>query len=133
MARALPQGFRRKKNGSIEYRFMIGEERFSVSGSTVKECREKERKKRDTVAAGQYIRNEKITVAEYFEEWERGRAGTVKEASLRVERRGIMPALNGALESHPFLNLRIKKRPLFFQHKSANSELHFHQNELNGL
>lgn len=93
MARALPQGFRRKKNGSIEYRFMIGEERFSVSGSTVKECREKERKKRDTVAAGQYIRNEKITVAEYFEEWERGRAGTVKEASLRVERRGIMPAL----------------------------------------
>lgn len=82
----LPQGFRWKKNGRIEYRFMIGSERFSVSGPTVTECRKKEREKRDKVAAGQYIRNEKITVRQYFDEWMKNRAGTVKESTINTEK-----------------------------------------------
>ena len=94
MARALPQGFRRKKNGSIEFRFTIGEDRFSVSGSTVKECREKERKKREAVAAGQYIRNEKITVADYYDEWEKAHSGAVKESTILAERIAFRPILD---------------------------------------
>lgn len=93
MARALPQGFRRKKNGSIEYRFMIGEQRFSVSGSTVKECRQKEREKAAKVAAGQYVRNEKVTLGEYYKEWEKAHAGTVKESTLNAERVAMRPVL----------------------------------------
>ncbi len=94
MAKELPQGFRRKKNGSIEYRFMIGDDRYSVSGTSVTECRKKERKKRDEVAAGQYVRNEKITLAEYYKEWEKAHAGTVRKSTLNTERVAFRPVLD---------------------------------------
>lgn len=94
MARALPQGFRRKANGSIEYRFMIGDQRFSVSGSTVRECREKERIKAAKVAAGQYTRNERITIRQYFEEWMKAREGTVTASSLHTVKTEMKPVLD---------------------------------------
>lgn len=93
MARALPPGFRRKKNGSLEYRFTIGSERFSVSGPTVTECRRKERERRDKIAAGQYVRNDKVTLSEYYSEWEKAHAGTVKESTLNAERVAMRPVL----------------------------------------
>lgn len=94
MTRTLPQGFRRKNSGSLEYRFMIGKQRFSVSGSTVGECRRKEREKRDLVAAGQYIRNDKVTLNEYFAEWEKAHERTVKESTILSERIGLKAILS---------------------------------------
>ena len=94
MARELPQGFRRKKNGSIEHRFMIGEERFSVSGATVKECRKKEQEKREKVAAGEYVRNDKVTLSEYCAEWQRAHEKTVKESTVIAERTALRPILD---------------------------------------
>lgn len=94
MARELPSGFRRKPNGSIEYRFMIGSERFSVSGANVTECRKKEREKRDKVAAGQYVRNEKITLTAYYQEWMTQHARSVKESTILAESKNIVPVLN---------------------------------------
>ena len=120
MARTLPQGFRRKDNGSLEYRFSIGDKRFSVSGSTVAECRRREREKRDAVAAGQYVRNDKITVQQYFDEWMKGRTGTVKESTLKAERVGFKPVLDeigsekvAKLERRQIIALQAKLREHF--------------------
>lgn len=91
--RRLPQGFRRKPNGQLEYRFSIGPERFSVSGATVKECREKETAKRAAAASG-YILNSKVTIRDYFTEYMENKAGTVKPVTIRVQKTAFAPVLD---------------------------------------
>ena len=73
---------------------MIGDQRFSVSGSTVRECREKERIKSAKVAAGQYTRNDRITVRQYFEEWMDRKKGTVRESTIRAQKTAFAPVLS---------------------------------------
>lgn len=79
MARkGLPQGFRRKPNGQLEYRFTVEGGRYSVSGASVKECREKELEKREALASAGYVKNAEVTFSRYFEEWMKSREGTVR-------------------------------------------------------
>lgn len=97
--KGLPAGFRRKKDkngnetGRLEYRFMIGRDRYSVTGSSVGECRRLEQEKRDYIAEHSYIRNDRITVKQYFEEWMQAKVGTVKESTLYTERKQFVPVL----------------------------------------
>ena len=87
---------RRKDNGRIEYRFMIGDKRYSVSGKTATECKRAEQAKREAVAAAAvagYIRNDDITVEQYFREWMAGKAGTVKESTIHQERKALKPVM----------------------------------------
>ena len=46
MARKLPVGFSIRDNGTLQHRFSIEGRRYTVHGSTVKECRDKEALKR---------------------------------------------------------------------------------------
>lgn len=98
--KGLPAGFRRKKDkagnetGRLEYRFTIGRERYSVTGSSVAECRELETLKRQQVAEHSYIRNDRITVEQYFDEWMKAKAGTVKESTLFTSAVEFRPVLD---------------------------------------
>jgi len=92
--KGLPAGFRKKKTGRLEYRFMIGSERYSVTGSSIGECRRLEQEKRDYIAAHSYIRNDRITVSEYCDEWMKSKAGTVKESTIFHEGRQIKPVID---------------------------------------
>ena len=91
--KGLPQGFRRKEGGKLEYRFVINCKRYSVTGSSVKECRDKETEKRAAVAAG-YVCNEKITVNQYFDEWMKQKARTVKESTLYTQKSAMKAILD---------------------------------------
>ena len=51
MAR-LPQGFYKTEGGSIRYRFTVDGVRYSVTGQSVKDCREKEVEKREEIRRG---------------------------------------------------------------------------------
>lgn len=98
--KGLPAGFRRKKDkdgnetGRLEYRFMVGDRRYSVTGSTVGECRRLEQEKRDFIAEHSYIRNDRITLEQYFDEWMKAKAGTVKESTLYTNQVEFRPVLD---------------------------------------
>ena len=87
----LPIGFRKRKNGSLEYRFFIGSARVSVSGQSVTECRKKERERREQAVAGGVVRDDKITVAKYFDLWLEQRKRTVKESTAYAESVRFLP------------------------------------------
>ena len=84
----LPLGFREisrpQKNGKtttcLEYRFYVDDVRYSVYGSTQKECRAKETQKRKALAEG-YIDNATITLSDYYKEWQERRKGEIKEST----------------------------------------------------
>lgn len=84
MAKKLPPGFQNYARGGLQYRFQIDGKRYSVYGRTVKECREKELKKRLEIEKGTYKSGRDQTCSEYFEKWQEARRGTVKETTLRV-------------------------------------------------
>lgn len=96
MAR-LPIGYRERKDGSIECRFMLAGKRHSCYAPTVKECREKERQLREEIAQGLYTKNKNLTLDKYYEEWKNARKGTIKgNTALGNEsryRNHIKPAL----------------------------------------
>ena len=82
----LPAGFKKKQDGRYEYRFTVEGKRYSVCGKTVKECREKELKKRQAIEAGTFTKADKLTVSEYFDRWIGAKVGTVKETTIRTDR-----------------------------------------------
>ena len=84
MAR-LAAGFKKKKDGRYEYRFTIEGKRYSVCGKSVKECREKEIKKRQAIEAGSFTKADKLTVSEYFDRWIESKSGTVSESTIRTD------------------------------------------------
>lgn len=77
---------RNRANGKIEYRFFIGEKRYSVYGSTVMECRKKELAKRETV--NKHEKQCDFTVSEYFDKWIESKRNSkrrpVKSATIRT-------------------------------------------------
>ena len=83
MAR-LPQGFYKTEGGAVRYRFTIDGKRYSVTGQSVKDCREKEAQKRIEIQQATYRRGADLTCSEYFERWTEGRRGTVKDNTLRI-------------------------------------------------
>ena len=82
MARKLPQGMR-YKNNRIEYRFRIGDTRYSVYGSTKEECKDNEIKLREQVKAGTYKKTVTLTVSEYLDRWMENRH-SIKAATVRT-------------------------------------------------
>ena len=68
MAR-LPQGVRKRKDGTLEKRFTIDGQRISIYAGTVKELAEKERETRNKIEQGLYKANNKITLNSYFIKW----------------------------------------------------------------
>lgn len=85
MAR-LPVGYRLLSNGLYECRFTIDKKRYSCYGKSVTETREKERELRQQIEDGLYTKNKNITLDKYYEEWKKGREGTVKgNTALNIE------------------------------------------------
>lgn len=76
----LPRGYKERADGRLEYRFTYEGKRYSVYGSTYKECEELTARKKEEVDKG-YIKNKDITMSQYFQEWTAGRKGTVREST----------------------------------------------------
>lgn len=95
--RALPMGYRKRKDGRIECRFNVDGKRYSCYADTVRECREKEQELREEIASGSYTQNKNLTLDKYYEEWKNARKGTIKgNTALGNEsryRNHIKPAL----------------------------------------
>ena len=88
MARkTLPQGMRYRSNGTIEYRFSVGNKRCSVYGSSVAECREFELAKREEIREGTYRTREKLTVSEYMDNWLDMMESNVSSSTVRTRRK----------------------------------------------
>ena len=91
----IPDGFRKRSNGTFEFRFCIGEERYSVYGKTVKECREKELLKRQKVAKG-IEKRKNPTVKEYADAWLEHRKLQIKESTYRGQKQ-ILGVIGGVV------------------------------------
>lgn len=94
----LPAGFRKRKNGQIEYRFSENGKRYSVYGKDVDECLEKytSRKNRLMVDQGSGA----VRLSEYFDWWEQSRIGVVRDSTINIQRAQFttiskMPARTG--------------------------------------
>lgn len=81
----LPVGMSMRADGRIVSRFTIEGKRYSVYGSSTKECREKETKKREEIKAGLHKRGKDKTVSDYFAEWIGAKEGTVKPTTIRTD------------------------------------------------
>ncbi len=82
----IPSGMRKTARGSYESRFTVNGKRYSVYGKSVKECREKESVRRQEIKDGTYKTGRELSMDDYFQMWENGRIGTVKENTIRTER-----------------------------------------------
>ncbi len=82
----LPAGMTKRSDGRIVNRFTIEGRRFSVYGSCVKECREKELVKRTEIEKGLLRTGKNYTVGDYIDQWLDAKTGTCKPATLRVNR-----------------------------------------------
>lgn len=111
MAR-LPAGMRKTAKGMIEDRFTIDGKRFSVYGKTVRECREKETKRRSEIEAGMYKPGTEFTFREYLEKLLPSYKETVKPSTYYTREKGwqyicdTVISKNGCTE---FGELRLKK------------------------
>lgn len=83
MAR-LPQGVRRRENGSYEKRITINGKRYSIYAGSTRELQDKEDLLREDIKNGLYVSNRDITLAKYFDEWISSRSGTMKASSENV-------------------------------------------------
>ena len=81
MAR-LPQGVRKRPDGTLEKRFTVNKVRYSVYAATTKELAEKEQTLREQISAGAYIKNRNITLDQYFNKWLEHRQNCNKSNSL---------------------------------------------------
>lgn len=85
MAKKLPAGMSLRADGRIVNRFTVEGKRYSVYGTNVKECREKESAKRAQIMAGLAKKGKDKTVGEYFLEWIAAKEGTVKPTTIRTD------------------------------------------------
>ena len=85
MAKKLPAGMSLRADGRIVNRFTVEGKRYSVYGTNVKECREKESAKRAQIMAGLAKKGKDKTVGEYFAEWIAAKEGTVKPTTIRTD------------------------------------------------
>ena len=79
----LLKGFRKRKNGSLEYRFVLDGERCSVYGQSVEECLKKEAEWRENA---QLTGSADIRIENYFSYWLQLRVGTVRSATINTQR-----------------------------------------------
>lgn len=76
-------GFTKRTDGRIMTTFTMDGKRYSVYGKTIKECREKEAKKRQEIAAEEPVKGYEQTLEEYVEQWIEDKRDTVKETTIR--------------------------------------------------
>ena len=111
----LPSGYRYRSDGKVEARFTINGKRYSCYANTVKECREKETELRDQIKKGLYASNRNITLNQYFEEWEKTRAGSVKESTQLRVRREYNSHIKHTLGSRRIVDIERREVQLFQQ------------------
>ena len=80
----LPVGFTQRANGTFEYRFSIDGKRYSVYGSTIKECRVKELEKREQIKEKIYRKGKGLKVDEYLDRWIESRELVIKSSTMRT-------------------------------------------------
>lgn len=73
------------RNG-YRYRFTVNGKRYTVTGKSPDECKNKETKKRQEIEAGLYKSGREQTLSEYGESWLENKRDTVKETTLRTNR-----------------------------------------------
>lgn len=78
----LPQGTRKRSDGSYEKRFTIDGKRYSVYAPNTKELAEKEIELREIIKQGRYKKNNSVTLDNYFQEWIEHKALDTKGNSL---------------------------------------------------
>ena len=107
----LPQGMKYRSDGRIEYRFTVNKVRYSVYGSTVTDCREKELQKRKEIENGTYRKSKSLTVSEYMERWLDSRDGKVVSATLRTYKKLTNRINRQAIDKagHTFGSLKLKE------------------------
>ena len=75
-----------RSDGRLMLQFTVNGKRCTVYGHTVRECREKELRKRQELEVGTYRSGKALTVSEYCERWLENKAGSVKETTTRTDR-----------------------------------------------
>lgn len=83
MAR-LPKGITKQPNGLYQLRFVFDGKRYAVYGKSVAEVREKEVEKRMRLKEG-LLDNKNITLARFYDDWQQGRHGIVKESTIYTQ------------------------------------------------
>lgn len=97
MAKKLPVGFREYKGG-YQYRFVVEGKRYSVYGSTVKECRAKELQKREEINEKIYRKGKGLKVEEYLDRWIESRELIIKSATMRTYKKLIRRISNTPID-----------------------------------
>ncbi len=113
MAR-LPQGARKRADGTLEKRFTVDGKRYSIYGVNSKELQQKEKEVRRQIEAGLYTDNRNLTFDKYFEEWLAGKRNGTKGNTLKTYkchyRKHISPMLGNRkiqkIERREILNLQ---------------------------
>lgn len=77
MAR-LPSGVRRRNDGTLEKRFTVEGQRYSIYGGSVKDLEAKETEIREAISAGLYTQNRNITLDDFFSYWIEQKKNTTK-------------------------------------------------------
>ena len=120
MAR-LAAGVRKKDSGRYEKRFTVDGKRYSVSGTSSRECIQKEQEIRQQLAEGSYSSNKKITLSEYFEEWQKTREKIIKESTANNVRRRFRKHIEPVLGKCRIVE--IEKRQIQNLQKKLSSKL----------
>lgn len=77
---------KRRADGRYSLNFTVDKKRYIVCGRTMAECQEKATKKRNEIAAGLNTAGRSQTVEQYFDKWMEAREGSVKPATLRINK-----------------------------------------------
>lgn len=77
-------GVRLRRDGRYEKRFTVNGCRYSVFGSTRKECMDNELIRRKEIEEHKYIKNRSVTMNQYFNEWIAVKEQEVKETTVRL-------------------------------------------------
>lgn len=102
-------GYTKRADGRIVTTFSINGKRYSVYGKTVKECREKEARKRQEIEEGIYKAGKNQTMREFADRWLENKRGTVKETTLRNNRILLSMVMQTAIDGAgtPFGGLKL--------------------------
>lgn len=103
------QQYSKRADGRFVVCFVINGKRYSVYGKTVKECREKEARKRQEIEAGIYKAGKNQTMREYSDKWLENKRGTVKETTLRSNKVLLNMIMQAAIDKAgtPFGGLKL--------------------------
>lgn len=104
MAR-LPQGTRKRSDGTFEKRFTVNKKRYSVYASTIKELLEKEQEQRNQINKESYTENRNITLEKYFTEWIERKKTTTKENTLLTYKSFYQKHINPTLGNKKIISI----------------------------